>query len=58
MHELIGYIEGEILEVMQTEEGKDLDLKLRLVYENGTVRVIVRKKEDKRYHHNTKDRRI
>lgn len=58
MHELIGYIEGEILEVMQTEEGKDLDLHLRLVYENGTVRVIVRKKEDRRYHHNTKDRRI
>ena len=58
MHELIGYIENEILEVMQTEEPKDLDLHLRLVYENGTVRVIVRKKEDKRYHHNTKDRRI
>lgn len=58
MHELIGYIEGEILEVMQTEEGKDLDLHLRLAYENGTVRVIVRKKEDRRYHHNTKDRRI
>lgn len=58
MHELIGYIEGEILEVMQTEEGKDLDLHLRLTYENGTVRVIFREKEDKRYHHNTKDRRI
>ena len=58
MHELIGYIENEILEVMQTEEGKDLDLHLRLAYENGTVRVIVRKKEDRRYHHNTKDRRI
>lgn len=58
MYELIGYIEGEILEVMQTEEGKDLDLHLRLAYENGTVRVIFRQKEDKRYHHNTKDRRI
>lgn len=58
MHELIGYIEGEILEVMQTEEGKDLDLHLRLVYENDTVRVIFRQKEDKRYYHNTKDRRI
>ena len=58
MHELIGYIENEILEVMQTEEGKDLDLYLRLAYENGTVRVIFRQKEDRRYHHNTKDRRI
>lgn len=58
MYELIGYIEGEILEVMQTEEGKDLDLHLRLTYENGTVKVTFREKEDKRYHHNTKDRRI
>jgi hypothetical protein len=58
MHELIGYIEGEILEVMQTEEGKDLDLYLRLVYENGTVRVTFREKEDRRCRHNTKDRRI
>lgn len=40
MHELIGYIEGEILEVMQTEEGKDLDLHLRLAYENGTTKSI------------------
>lgn len=58
MYDLIGYIESEMMEVMQTKEPKDLDLHLRLVYENGTVRVIVRKKEDRRYHHNTKDRRI
>lgn len=58
MYELIGYIENEMMEVLQTEEGKDLDLKLRLVYENGTVRVTFRPKEDRRYYHNTKDRRI
>lgn len=58
MYELIGYIENEILEVMQTKEPKDLDLQLRLVYDNGTVKVTFRPKKDKPYHINTKDRRI
>ena len=58
MYELIGYIENEILEVLQTKEAKDLDLRIRLVYDNGAVKVTFRQKEDKPYHINTKDRRI
>ena len=58
MYDLIGYIESEMMEVLQTKEAKDLDLHLRLVYENGTVKVTFRPKKDKTYHINTKDRRI
>lgn len=58
MDNLIEHIESEILEVLQTKEAKDLDLRIRLVYDNGTVKVIFRKNEDKPYHINTKDRRI
>ena len=58
MYELIGFVEGEMMEVLQTKEAKDLDLHLRLVYDNGTVKVTFRPKKDKTYHINTKDRRI
>lgn len=58
MYELIGFVEGEMMEVLQTKEPKDLDLQLRLVYDNGTVKVTFRPKKDKTYHIDTKDRRI
>lgn len=58
MYELIGFVEGEMMEVLQTKEAKDLDLHLRLVYDNGTVKVTFRPKKDKPYHIDTKDRRI
>lgn len=58
MYKLIGFVEGEMMEVLQTKEPKDLDLQLRLVYDNGTVKVTFRPKKDKLYHPDTKDRRI
>ena len=58
MDNLIEHIESEVLEVLQTKESKDLDLHIKLIYKDNTVQVVFRKKEDKRYYHNTKDRRI
>lgn len=59
MYNLIGHIEGEILEVMQTKESKDLDLHIKLIYKDNGVQVVFREGTKKQhYHHNTKDRRI
>lgn len=59
MHNLIGHIESEVLEVLQTKESKDLDLHIKLIYKNGGVQVVFRDGPKKQhYHHNTKDRRI
>lgn len=59
MNNLIEHIEGEILEVLQTKESKDLDLKVHMEYKNGSVQVkFEENKKQQHYHHNTKDRRI
>lgn len=59
MNNLIEHIESEILEVMQTKESKDLDLKVHMEYKNGSVQVKFKEnKKQQHYHHNTKDRRI
>ena len=59
MYNLIGHIESEILEVMQTKESKDLDLHIKLIYKNGGVQVVFREGTKKQhYRPNTKDRRI
>ena len=60
MYNLIGHIESEVLEVMQTKESKDLDLHIKLIYKNGGVQVVFRDdiKKQQHYHHDTRDRRI
>ena len=59
MNNLIEHIESEILEVMQTKESKDLDLKVHMEYKNGIVQVKFKQnKKQHDYHHIIKDRRI
>ena len=59
MYNLIGHIESEILEVLQTKESKDLDLHIKLIYKDNTVQVVFREGTKKQhYRPNTKDRRI
>lgn len=59
MYNLIGHIESEILEVLQTKESKDLNLHIYLEYKNGGVQVRFRENnKQQQHHHDTKDRRI
>ena len=59
MYNLIGHIESDVLEVMQSKESKDLDLHIKLIYKDNGVQVLFRDGTKKQhYRPNTKDRRI
>ena len=59
MNNLIEHIEGEILEVLQTKESKDLNLHIKLIYKDNAVQVVFTDDIKKsHYRPNTKDRRI
>lgn len=58
MYNLIGHIESEILEVLQTKQSKDLNLHIYLEYKNGGVQVKFKENKKQQHHYDTRDRRI